>query len=476
MHVPASPEPGSRPLRAPPASVERSATSASTRRELLKRSALLGGAAALAGLPLPSCASSRRRVHASELRHACVGVGGMGQYDLAEIASHPQVRIVALCDVDRANLEAAAALHPTARLYTDWRELLEAERGRIDSVNVSIPDHMHASVAATALQQDLHVYCQKPLTHTVVEARRLTQLAERRGAVTQMGIQNRAGLPLRRAAAAFATGLTGPVSEVHVWTDRPAGWWAQGVERPPGSDAIPETLDWDGWLGVAPVRPYKQGTYHAFAWRGWLDFGTGAQGDMACHLMDPVPWYLGLGRPSSVASLGPAPNGESYPEWSEVHYRFPAGNAHCDPGGVHVVWHDGGRKPDVLLAQWGFAEAFANAALFVGRDGALLVSPYEDCRFATREGEQPLSLPELQPYSHWHEWVEACFGRGEAGASFAYAGPLTEIALLGNVALHYPGATLEFDAEALRFPRQPDADALLHRHYRRGWSVPGLQA
>lgn len=446
-----------------------------SRRDFLKRTAAAGALTPLASLALGACATGMRYTTTPTLRHACVGVGGMGDADMTRIGSHPDVIISALCDVDRAILAKAAAKFPDARLYTDWRDMLETEAGRIDSVNVTTPDHMHAPVAMTALQRDLHVYCQKPLSHTVVEARRLAEAAAAAGVVTQMGIQNHSNLPFRKAHEIFQTGVTGPITEVHVWTDRPAGWWAQGVGRPEGVDPIPESLDWNGWLGVAPTRPYKLGAYHTFAWRGRIDFGTGAQGDMGCHLMDPVPWFLEVDAPTSVRSMGPPPTTDSFPEWSEVHYTFPAGNDSCDPDGVHVVWHDGARKPDELFAAWGIGDdVYANAALFVGPDAALLASPYEDCRVFGKDGEHDLILPELPEINHWHQYVEACFGREAARTPFRYAGPLTETALLGNIALAHPEVELPWDSRALRFPGHASADALLHKPYRRGWEVQGL--
>lgn len=444
------------------------------RRTFLKRAAVASVAAAVP-VSLTSCAVGRSYVPADKhMRHASIGVGGMGGADLDNLSSHPDVQVVALCDVDQRNLAAAAKKHPHARTYTDWRALLEAERGRIDSLSVSTPDHMHAPIALSAMRQGLHVYCQKPLSHTVYEARRMAEMADRYGVVTQMGIQNHSGVNFRRALEILDRGATGPVHEVHVWTDRPAGWWPQDMERSEGADAIPPELDWNGWLGVAPRRPYKEGKYHAFVWRGVKDFGTGAQGDMGCHLMDPVPWFLGLMTPLSVRSEGPAPMAESFPAWSEVHYQFAAGNGHCHPDGVHVVWHDGGRKPEARLAEWGAGdEVYANAAFLIGRDAALIASPYDDARLLTRDGEVSLALPDLPEIHHWHQWIEACFGREAPRTPFSYAAPLTETALLGNIALEFPGETLNWDADALRFQDRPDADVLLHKRYRRGWELRG---
>ncbi|MCA9001536.1 MAG: Gfo/Idh/MocA family oxidoreductase, partial [Planctomycetes bacterium] len=382
--------------------------------------------------------------------------------------------VVCLCDVDAKRLKAAGELHPGARLYSDWREMLDKERDNLDGVSVTTPDHMHAPITMTALHAGLNVYCQKPLTHTVVEARAIREAARTAGVVTQMGIQNRSNTHYRTAREFFATGVTGAVRSIHVWTDRPTGWWPQNVDRPEGSDAIPEELDWNLWLGVAPTRPYKKGAYHAFVWRGRKDFGTGAQGDMACHLMDPGLWFPGLGDPSTVRSEGPKPNADSYPEWSRIHYAFPASDS-THPDGVEFVWYDGAKKPDELLKSLGVENPYANACLFVGEKATLLVSPYEPCRLFSKEGrELTLALEAVPAVNHWHQWVDACLGTGSTTAGFDYASQLTEVALLGNVALEFPGETLAWDAQSLTFPGRVDATALLHKSYRRGWECEGL--
>jgi len=441
----------------------------------LSRRQLLETAAALGAVALAGCATTRRaRLVEGRLRHACIGVGGMGASDMERIASHPSVDLVALCDVDAGRLEAAAAKAPGARLYRDWRELLAVEPGAIDSVNVTTPDHMHAPIAMEALRAGLHVYCQKPLTRTVHEARALAEAARRSGAVTQMGIQNHSHAPYAQARELFRGGHVGRVHAVHVWTDRPAGWWAQGVERDDAADPVPEALDWDLWLGVAPERPYVEGAYHAFAWRGRRDFGTGAQGDMGCHLMDPALWFLELGAPLRLRSDGPAPNDESFPLWSRVHYEFPA-TRHTTRGPLLLTWHDGGRRPaGELFDELGVEEVPANACLFLGEDGALMADPYGPPRLLPAERFAHVAVPERTDGDHWHQWVEACRGVGAPSAGFDYAARLTEVALLGNAALGFPHETLEWDAAGLRFPNRPEADAHLFERYREGWAVRGL--
>ncbi len=441
-----------------------------SRRSFLKLTAGSAAAAAVACQGVPKKAGKVN----GRLRHGAVGVGGMGGADLKEISKHDKVDVVCLCDVDAGRLKAAGAKHPKARLYADWREMLEVEADNLDSIHVSTPDHMHAPVTMAALSRGLHVYCQKPLTHTVVEARAVREAAAKAGVVTQMGIQNRSNTHYRTAKKLFDTGVTGPLQSMHVWTDRPAGWWPQDVERAEGSDPIPVDLAWNLWLGVAPSRPFKKDAYHAFVWRGRKDFGTGAQGDMACHLMDPALWFPGLGDPLTVRSEGPKPNAESFPLWSRVHYTFPA-TPHTVSSGVDLTWYDGAKKPDELLKSLGVEDAYANACLFVGERATLLVSPYEPCRlFLKGVGEKALELDAVPAVQHWHQWVDACLGSGETTAGFDYAGLLTEVALLGNVALEFPGQDLTWDAGSMRFPGQPAADMLLHKTYRQGWRKAGL--
>lgn len=427
-----------------------------------------------AGMALASTSfGAPRRGRRAPLRFAAIGCGGMGKADLAQISGHPDVKVVALCDVDSGMFAAAKEHAPDARTYADWRVMLKELAGELDAVSVSTPDHMHAAISMAAMAAGLHVYCQKPLTRTVAESRAMARRARESGVVTQMGIQNHSRLQLRTAKELFDRDLIGKIHSVHVWTDRPAGWWAQGVERPEGSDPVPATLDWDLWLGVAPERPFKAGAYHPFQWRGREDFGTGAQGDMACHLMDPAVWFLGLGRPLRIRSEGPSPNGESYPLWSQVRYEF-APNERTTRGPLVLTWYDGKRKPPVdLLAEFGTSreDLPANACLFVGTDGMLLADPYGAQRLFPEADFAEVKQPELAHVNHWHDWVDACLGKGTCVAPFDYAAGLTEVALLGNVALRFPHETLEYDARAMAFPGRPDADAHLSPTVRDGWAI-----
>ena len=447
------------------------------RRSLLTKGGAMSAAALTAG-PAAWASGLRATLNGKKqgkLRHAAIGCGGMGATDLRNIASHPDVEVVALCDVDTAMFTKVKKRAPNAKEYQDYRVMFAELGGQIDSCNVSTPDHMHAAISMMAMEAGINVYCQKPLARTVAEARAMAALARSSGVVTQMGIQNHSNANYASAKALFEQDVIGKVYEVHVWSDRPTGWWAQGVERTEGSDEIPATVDWDLWLGIAPERPFLEGAYHPFQWRGREDFGTGAQGDMACHLMDPALWFMELGAPLTVRSDGPAPNGESFPLWSRIHYTFP-GNKFTTPGPMPLTWYDGGRKPPVdLLEGLGTnREALpANACVFVGTEGAHLASPYQAQVLLPAEKFADHEIPTPPAKDHWHEWLNACLWKGETTAPFDYSAHLTEVTLLGNVALRYPHQTLRWDAEAMSFPEVPGADAHLSPTVRDGWSIGG---
>ena len=447
------------------------------RRTFLKSvSSGAAGASTVAWLTPNTSANPQSATNQAKLRYAAIGVGGMGARDLERISSHPKVEVVALCDVDQSRFEAAKQHAPMARTFADYRKMLSEMDAEIDAVSVSTPDHMHAAISMDAMQRGMHVYCQKPLTRTVQEARIMAKRAKASGVVTQMGIQNHSQAPLNMAKALFDQEKTGPIHSGYVWTDRPAGWWAQNVQRPEGEDTSPPTLNWDLWLGIAPKRPFKTGAYHPFQWRGREDFGTGAQGDMACHLMDPAIWFLELGFPLSIRSEGPSPNGESFPLWSQVQYTF-APTKYTNRGPLHLTWLDGGRKPPVdLLTGLGTSreELPANGCLLVGEQGSLLADPYGKALLFPSESFPGIQAPTVEAKHHWHIWVDACLGEAEVNASFDYAAKLTEIALLGNVAMRFPHETLNYDAEKMQFPNRPEANVFLRPTIRSGWKIDSL--
>lgn len=450
-----------------------------TRRTFLKRMAA-------AGAVLPFALDNRLLIGAPgrKLRHASIGVGGMGSSDLRTLAKHDDVEIVALCDVDGSRLaracghEGVGGKFPAARTYRDWRVLLEREGERLDSINIATPDHMHAPIALTALRMGLHVYCQKPLAHGVTECRRLAEEAARRPRqVTQLGIQIHSRLVYRMAVKMIQTGMIGKVREVHSWCGK--GWTGPPERRPEKRDPVPGGLDWDLWLGVAPARPYARGLYHPGDWRIWQDFGTGTLGDMACHIMDPVFTALDLAAPLSVTSRGTPPFEETYSPNNELAYRFP-GTAYTDGKTLDYTWYDSGRLPDIGPFPLAKGQKLpGSGSMFVGEKGCLLLphwtapQPLPRDRFnqAVKAFKKEHNFPRID---HCHQFVDACLGRGETSTPFGYGGGLTEAILLGLVAHRFPDEELTWDAAALRFPDRPEANRFLAREYREGWRVKGL--
>jgi predicted dehydrogenase len=443
-----------------------------TRRTFLRTSATVAAAGAtLATVTRPWTARAAQAP--DPVNVAFVGVNGKGRDDRAEILKAGG-RVAALCDVDADSLDAAAAEHEGASTYRDFRTMLEREKG-IDAVVVSTPDHCHAPAAMMAMKLGKHVYCQKPLTHDIYEARALADAARTYKVATQMGNQGHASPNLRRLVDWLKGGLIGTVHEAHVWSDRPTGWWPQGVGRP-AEAPVPAHLDWDAWLGPAPHRPYAPG-YHPFAWRGFTDFGTGALGDMGCHLIDPAVWALDLTGPCTVRAESTGMTVESYPTSSTVAYDFPE-RAGRPP--VMLVWYDGGNRPErppgLPDDLWPTTRG-AGGALFVG-DKGLITRGLKGEPILLDDTGKPVPAGDFTPPDprlpespgHYVEWINACRGGPAPLCNFDYAGPLTETVLLGNVALRL-GKKVDWDPVAMKVAGAPEADALVRREYRAGWEL-----
>jgi predicted dehydrogenase len=465
------------------------------RRRFLQETGLAGIGFWVAGGIAPGAPRSTNE----KLNVAGIGVGGKGSSDIDQAGE--LANVVALCDVDDNTLQGKAKQFPKAAKFHDFREMLDKMGKGIDAVTVSTADHTHAPAAATAMRLGKHVYCQKPLTHTVKEARVLRELARERKVCTQMGNQGSAENGLREAVEVIQSGAIGPVKEVHVWTNRPI--WPQGAEailKSPAareaalaalhgrtaasqSSSPPKSLHWDEWLGPAPVRPYAP-IYHPFAWRGWWDFGTGALGDMACHTANMAFRALELGYPTSVQAASGEINPETFPTWATITFEFPArGNWPA----VKFVWYEGVKDqkknlPDLKLLQ---GEApVGSGSLLVGEYGTLY-SPndygasyvllprknYEGFKKPAplhglpRNGKGDLGMKQ--------EWVRAIMENKPsiAYSNFEYAGLLTETILLGNVAMRAGGKKLEWDGENLKFTNEPSANQYLHYEYRKGWTL-----
>jgi hypothetical protein len=437
---------------------------------------------------------ARKLTSGDKLRIACVGAGGKGQSDIECCQSE---EIVALCDADEHMAESSRRLCPNAKFYFDWRECLEKEANNIDAVMVSTPDHLHALVASHAIKLGKHVYCQKPLTQTVFEARYLRQIAKEHGVVTQMGNQGSSADGLRRAVEVVHAGVIGPVKQIHVWTNRPI--WPQGITRPEGSDPVPENFKWDLWLGPAPLRPFKKGVYHPFAWRGWFDFGTGAMGDMACHTVNMPFRAAKLGYPNLVELVDHSElNPDTFPKTAKIRFVFPPREGLPE---TEFFWYDGnpGDKSvaplrpsaDVTKDIKEMLETVpTSGALLIGEKGQIfspddygtnffikLNDEKELVRGDTHEAVKavPVTLPRNphhggdDPKQHL-EWIAACKGGPLPYSNFDVAAYLTEIILLGCVALRV-GKKLEWDGPKMRATNAPEAAQYVKRVYREGFKL-----
>ncbi len=431
-----------------------------SRRSLLK---LLGTSAASA----PFVSSNLFAQETTKpLRHAGFGAGGMAWSDLTQIAECKNVEIVAICDVDLTQTVDARKQFPNARIYQDWRELLDKEANNIDSVNVSTPDHMHAPIGMRAMQMGKHVYGQKPLAHNLHEVRQMTELASKSKVVTQMGIQIHSSAYYRIAARLIQDHAIGKIKEVHSWSSKT---WGDPLARPDVSDPVPAEFNWDLWLGVRSERPFIGGEYyHPGNWRKRLDFGTGTLGDMGCHIMDPVFEGLGLGGPVSVRSEGPAPNQWNWAIDSKVIYTFD-GTPMTEGKSLQVTWYDGAARPSAeVIALLEGKEFPDQGSIFIGTDGVILLPHPSLPELFPKEKFKGYQLPRVKGLNHWEQFVEACRGNGETTASFAYAGPLTEAILLGGVASRFPQTTLAWNYRDLKFDLA-EANPFVREDYRNGW-------
>lgn len=426
----------------------------------LNRRRFLYGSTAFTGALFLSPALLRGKGLNEKLNIGMIGVSGKGGENIKGVVGE---NIVALCDVDGNSLNRVATQFPKARTYRDFRKMLELKE--LDAVVVTVPDHSHAVASMLAIKQGKHVYCEKPLTHSVWEARELRTAASEHKVATQMGNGGHSSDALRECVEWVQSGAVGKVHEVHCWTNRPI--WPQGIGRPKETPPVPDPIDWDLWIGPAPMRSYHP-AYHPFKWRGWWDFGTGALGDMGCHIIDTAFWALDLGAPSAVEAESSGVNEETAPSWSVVRYTFPARGSQPP---LKLTWHDGGKLPSTeLLKLPPDYKLIDNGSVFVGDKGTLLFERGKPLRILPeREGFVPPQKMIPRSPGHYAEWITACKGGPRALSNFDYAGPLTEMVLLGNVALR-AGRKIEWDAEKLRVMNAPEAARFIRREYRAGWS------
>ena len=470
-----------------------------SRRNFIKTASLAGAAFTI--VPRSVLGGPGYIAPSDTLYIAGIGVGGKGHSDLASFAKSPNVKIAYLCDVDDRSSKRARGEHKDAKYYADYRKMLDENKDTIDAVSVSTPDHMHAVQAMAAMELGKHVYVQKPLTHDIAEARQLTEAAQKYRVVTQMGNQGASGDGVRKMQEYYEAGLIGEVHTVQCWTNRAI--WPMALETPSEKHKIPKELNWDLWLGTAEKRDYND-AYLPFDWRGWSDFGTGALGDMACHIMDPVYRILPILYPDQVecsvadafkSNFETVSYPKSFPTASKIHLNYPRTDG---KGNIKVSWMDGGLRPD-RPEELGDDEAFGNwdgGVLFIGTKGKLLA----DC-YGANPRLLPLSLNEQVnvketiarvPEGHYLQWVNACmagFGNAKTSSSFDYAGPFTESLLIGNLALkayfeedpnaenqgfwggtkYYGRKRLRWDAQNMRVTNFEPANQYVKREYRTGW-------
>jgi predicted dehydrogenase len=405
------------------------------------------------------------------VRHASFGANGMAMADATSLAAHPNLEMVAVAELDANRLGDFKKRFPQARVYKDFRELLDKEKD-LDSVNVSTPDHMHGPIGMSALNRGLHVYGQKPLTHDLYETRRLTEVAREKKRVTQMGIQIHSNREYRMAVQLVQEGRIGKVKEVHTWSSKE---WGDNGAMPQRQDPVPAGFDWDLWVGVCSARPYiGDGWYHPGNWRKRLDFGTGTFGDMGCHIFDPVFKALALTAPVSVRSEGAAPNAHSWATNAVVKYVFPA-TPFSVAGTFPITWYDGNQRPPEevrkLLGDHPFPD---QGSILIGTDGVMVIPHIALPALLPESKFGDFKPPAVEGADHWKQFVDAVRGEGKTSAGFDYSGPLTESVLLGSVASRFPNTTLQWDAAKLRFTNVSEANQYVRRTYRKGWEVEGL--
>ncbi|MCC6796556.1 MAG: Gfo/Idh/MocA family oxidoreductase [Candidatus Hydrogenedentes bacterium] len=442
------------------------------------------------GVTAAGCATAPERVNTAKvvpgkispnekLNIAGIGIGGMGRANLQNMKSE---NIVALCDVDSVLAARMFNEFPNAKRFVDYRELFDKEAKHIDGVLIATPDHTHAVIAMAAIRAGKHVYCQKPLAHSIYETRKLTEAARAAGVMTQMGNQGHSSEEIRRCCEWIADGAIGPVREVHAWSDRPVGGdpWSNFplTARPADTPPVPDTLNWDLWLGPAQYRPYHP-VYTPLTWRGFYDFGTGPLGDMGCHILDPAFWSLKLGAPESVQATSthyePAVAAETYPRASIVRFRFPA-RGEMPP--VDVTWYDGRLLPPVPR-DFGVEDKFdRNGAIIVGEKGTIVHKSHGagGLRLLPQglaaDYKQPdKTIPRVAAANHEMDWVRSCKDGKPASSTFEYGGALTEMALLGMLAIRMKDRRLEWDSANLRIANDDEANALVNPPYREGWTL-----
>lgn len=448
-----------------------------TRRDFVRSGATFLTASAFVGK------WSLRAAPNSKLNHACIGVGGMGFVDLQNFLQHPKVQVTAICDVDENHLAKAAELAKGARLYRDWRELLAKESANIDSVNVAVPDHMHCTIAMAAIHRGKNVYCQKPLCHDVAEIRALTKAAAKAKVVTQLGTQMASSVGERSAVQLLRQGAIGEVRRAVLCSNRPGAVETYRLKGPRPAQPVtpPPTLDWDLWIGTAPVRPFAPDIYHPTKWRAWQDFGTGWSGDIGCHIFDAVWKGMKMQPPVSVIAEvqqswkdSSERRGDTWPQSDHITWTFPGNDL---TGGKEWIleWFDGEMLPPAdVRSRFTQDEYPPESAMVIGTEGAMLIPLGNRPYLLPEEKFKSLERPKFEPRNHYHHFADACMGGEMTESHFGQTGPMAEAIILGTVAIRTPNTLLKWDSKKLRVTNSTDANKFLRRTYRDGWKVEGV--
>ncbi len=407
-----------------------------------------------------------------KLQVGVVGANGQGLSDLGEIGSHGSVQFVGFCDVDTARLDKADAKFPDVAHFQDFREMFAKLGDTLDAVQVSTPDHMHAFIALDAMRRGKHVYCQKPLTHTVWESRQMRLQADKSKVITQMGNQIHSASEYRTGVKLLRDGAIGKIKAVHSWIGNRGNQFT-GLAAAPASGPAPATLAWDSWIGTAPMRDFAPDVYHPFKWRDWQDFGSGALGDFGCHILDPVFTALELTAPIMVRAENDGLNPQTWPGAQTVLFTFRP-TAFTD-GQLLLTWYDGGRQPDIALAQMPADAKLPGAgSLFIGEGGTLVLPHVGMPKLYPGDKYSAFQIEKVPGANHYHRWVDGVLANERTSDGFHYAGPLAETVQLGNVATRLPGETLLWNAADLRIPNNPAAERLLTKQYRDGWKIEAV--
>lgn len=443
-----------------------------TRRSLLKGTA---AAATLAAAP----AIVRGQNLNSKLQLASIGSDGKGFSDIKAMSSHNYQQYVAFCDVDLNRTLNVQNLSPETPIYQDFREMFAEKADEIDAVTVSTPDHMHAYCAISAMKLGKHVYCQKPMTHNVWENREMMRVAREAGVITRLGNQIHSHKFYRTAVQLVQSGKIGKVKEVHSWVPTTGHCRSGFISRPDRVDPVPESLNWESWIGVAPMRPYcgADRCYHPWGWRDWQDFGSGAIGDFGCHILDPVFTALEITGPTDdYFAEHTGMNDEVWPAQTTYSFTVP-GTQHTVGERIKITWYDGGRQPSTKGSHLREREALPpSGSMLIGEAGTLVIPHVQEPRLYFDDGELNTDYEMADDQDHYHGWIDGCILGDQPSDGFEYGGRLTETILLANVAVRFPGEKLKWDAEKMEFTGKPEAAPYLTREYREGWDLPKLAA